>query len=136
MINNKTSPPPLLSICIPAYNRPKLIQRTLNSIEPKNREIEIIICDNSTNDETKEVVQKSLKNETCTWKYFKNNPSISPTENHNKCIKLARGRYIYIIHDDDYLLPGGLQLILKHLQASKHKVIMFGIKTVTITEET
>ena len=57
-----TNEKPLISICIPTYNRCKSLQNILNSIVQQNEfledTIEIVVSDNASTDETKEMVAK------------------------------------------------------------------------------
>lgn len=58
---------PLLSICIPTYNRACYLWRTLNSITTQKGFlftdfIEIIISDNCSDDATEEVCMEFVKN--------------------------------------------------------------------------
>ena len=51
----------LLSICIPTYNREKCLQQCLDSIVNQkafNANIEIVISDNASSDNTDELVKK------------------------------------------------------------------------------
>ena len=96
---------PLLSIIIPTYNRPQFIRRAVESAlrsEP-NGDVEIIIVPNGGDDTWK----KSLAD-------FLHNPKIlvSPIEKghanaaRNHGLKLAKGKYIRFLDDDDFLLEG------------------------------
>ena len=49
----------LLSICIPTYNRENDLKNMLNSIK-SNNDIEIVICDDGSTDNTKELVKKKV----------------------------------------------------------------------------
>lgn len=125
----------LLSICIPTYNRPELLLRTIKSI-PDHPEVEIIVTDNSNNFESKEIVEKTLCYYGTKWTYHKNNfPSEWPgprlmVENFNQGIRLASGQYICFIHDDDFLYPSGLPKILNKIKTENRDVFMFGINLV------
>lgn len=53
--------------------------------------------------------------------------------NFNRCIELSTGRWVQILHDDDYLLPGGLARMLATLHAipEDQRVVLFGVRVVT-----
>ena len=52
---------PLVSVLIPTYNRPRYFEEALCSVlEQTYPNIEIIVGDDSTNDETEKVLQKYL----------------------------------------------------------------------------
>ena len=81
--NTSTLQRPLISICIPTYNRPTLLRRTLLSINADRDDLEIIVTDNSTNNQSKEVVEQTLSSFPCSWLYHKNEPQVSPANNMN-----------------------------------------------------
>lgn len=125
-----------LSICVPTYNRPELLSRTLNSI-PDHPLIEIIVTDNSTNDESRKTVESLFGNRQCKWTYHKNDfPEEWPgfklmVENFNMGLKLAKGKYIQFIHDDDFMARNGLEKILNYITAEDpYPVYLFGVNLV------
>lgn len=129
-------PDPLLSICIPTYNRADLLKRTLRSFEDGNKEVEVVICDNSNNIDSRKVAEETMQTFIGSWAYYKNEPPIGPIENVNKAVRLSRGKFIYVLHDDDFLYPGGLLAILAKLkQYPGQKVFTFGVKIVDINEK-
>ena len=128
---------PLLSICIPTYNRSKLLARTLRSFENGTPEVEVIVCDNSHNRDSEKITNEILTSFQGPWSYHKNEPPVGPIDNVNKAIKLSKGRLVYVLHDDDYLFPGGLAKILATLhQHPCQPVFSFGVKVVDIHERT
>jgi len=54
--------PPILSICMLVYNQPEDVQRLLGSISSQiDERVEIVIRDDSSNDNTKKIVHTFLK---------------------------------------------------------------------------
>jgi glycosyltransferase involved in cell wall biosynthesis len=91
---------PLVSICIPTFNNENYIKKCLDSIASQTyKNIEVIISDNFSTDETWKIVQKysNLNNWTC----CRNKENIGAFENFNKLIRMAKGNYISIYHSDD-----------------------------------
>ena len=128
---------PELSICIPTYNRSDLLARTLRSFEDGTPEVEVLVCDNSDNDLSEKVTKEVLSTFKGLWSYHKNEPAIGPIDNVNKGIRLSKGRFVYVLHDDDYLFPGGIRRILRKLrQHPDQNVFSFGVKIVDINEKT
>ncbi|HAC64802.1 MAG TPA: glycosyl transferase [Cyanothece sp. UBA12306] len=132
---------PLLSITIPAYNRPKWLQRALLSITTDNGElcqdIEIIVTDDSSNSACGEITQQILENWPGKWQYKANNPRLGMAQNWNHGIELASGDYVLILHDDDFLLPGSIESILQVIQETKqqYSVLLFGVNVVNEREK-
>lgn len=60
-----TKEKPLLSICIPTYNRSKYLKKSLDSIVTQNEfldgTVEIVISDNASTDDTEEIVKPYLE---------------------------------------------------------------------------
>ena len=125
----------LLSICVPTRDRPDLLLRNLRAaldqISPGDR-VEIVVSDNSEGSATADAVAK-LAGKGTSIAYSRNDPPISMSANHNRLIELARGRYILFVHDDDYLLEGGLEGILGSLSRFQpDDVRVFGVRIVDL----
>lgn len=105
---------PLVSICIPTYNRADCLQRVVEScLAQTYSNFEIIITDNSTNDDTAGMAAK--------WTdprvhYYRNDGNIGPTASSNRALALAKGKYIKHLMDDDLIKPRSLELMVKALE--------------------
>ena len=92
---------PKVSICIPAYEQSDNLNKCLQSIEMQTfKDFEIIITDDSKGNELLNVIN-SFKDKV-SIKYYKNVPAKGSPENWNESIKHASGKYIKILHHDDY----------------------------------
>jgi glycosyltransferase involved in cell wall biosynthesis len=90
---------PLLSIVIATKNRVTYLRHCLRSLKHiPSPEVEIIICDNSDRDNGEVITLEALDSR---FKYFYSNIPIPATDNFEKGIGLASGRYITMIGDDD-----------------------------------
>ena len=97
---------PLVSICIPTYNAEKYINETLNSILKQSYDnIEIIIGDNASNDNTEQLVQEFNNTHNLDISYYKNLENLGYSGNCNKLIGLANGEFVAIYHSDDVYNP-------------------------------
>jgi len=105
---------PVLSICIPTYNRSKWLNKSLeiitNQLGSSNDDIEVIVTDNNSSDKTNEVIIKYLPNNYI--KSYRNNSNIGAINNIKKAIGLSNGRYIWVLGDDDFIVPRFLEKIL------------------------
>jgi len=108
---------PLVSILIPTYNRPYYLEQALKSaLDQTYPNIEIIICDNSDDDRTKQLVKARMSSpQNAQIKYVKNARNIGPIENQQKCLKLSTGEYINYLMDDDLLHPEKIEKMLPYL---------------------
>lgn len=89
-----------ISIVIPTCNRPQLLSRCLDSLDPKiqcicNHEYEIIVSDDSNNNKTQDLINKSYKNILCI-----KGPQKGPAANRNNGAKYARGEWLIFLDDD------------------------------------
>lgn len=128
-----------LSICIPAYNRPLWLRRSLESIIAQNvsEDIEIIISDDSSGQRSAQVTYELLKNWPGQWKYQANQPRLGMAKNWNQSIKLASGEYVILLHDDDFLLANSLASILQKIDQyrTEYPVLLWGVNVVDDQEK-
>jgi len=113
---------PLLSICIPTYNRSGYLKRCIDSIirsakDLSEEEIEIVISDNASTDDTPNVVQYYL-NQYKWIKYERNEENIG---DNNFPLALYRGSGIFRKLSNDTLeyTKEGLSTILKFIRLHK-----------------
>ena len=104
---------PLISIVIPTYKRASTLRETLNSAiyQEGNHNYEIVVVDNNPErgDETEMMMVEyaSVNN----LLYFKNIENVGMPSNWNRCVELANGEWITLIHDDDLLVNNYLNEI-------------------------
>jgi glycosyltransferase domain-containing protein len=92
---------PLVSIGCPIYNRPLLFKKMLDSLLSQTyKNIEIIIGDNSENDES-EIIYKDYGNDT-RIKYNRHGKNIGAVNNFIFVRDKANGKYFMWTADDDY----------------------------------
>ncbi|WP_053818569.1 glycosyltransferase [Clostridium sporogenes] len=93
---------PLVSILIPTYNRPQYFREALESaLNQTYRNIEIIIGDDSTNDETQKLIMKNYINKYSNIKYYHNGKNLGQFDNDLKLYDMAKGQFINYLMDDD-----------------------------------
>jgi glycosyltransferase involved in cell wall biosynthesis len=91
---------PLVSVVIPAYNRPDTLKIAIDSVlEQTYSNIEVIICDDSTDNRVQEMLIPYLDSFS-NIKYHKNERNLF-LENWHKCYNLASGEFINYLMDDD-----------------------------------
>jgi glycosyltransferase involved in cell wall biosynthesis len=99
----------LISICIPTFRRATLLQEAIDScLVQTYRPIEIIIGDDSPDDETQRMIQAIQGDSAVKIQYVKNIPSLGQAANINKLFTLASGDRLVLLHDDDLLVPDAL----------------------------
>ncbi len=92
---------PFISICIPAYQRPQYLKRLLDSVVLQTfKDYEVIITDDSPDDTVEKIAD--LYPKISRLHYHKNKASLGTPANWNAAIGLAQGKWIKLMHDDDW----------------------------------
>ncbi len=95
---------PLVSILIPAYNRPQLLELALQSaLNQTYPHTEIVICDDSTHDGVQHLLVPYLAKYS-RIRYFRNKQQLK-ADNFLRCLEMASGEYINFLNDDDLFQP-------------------------------
>ena len=90
-----------VSICIPTYNQVEYLKKCIQSILVQDYlDYEIVISDDSTNDTVKSYIDSLNLNQKIS--YYRNSPSLGTPENWNHAISKAKGKYIKVLHHDDF----------------------------------
>lgn len=113
---------PLLSICIPTYNRAQLLRFTLGLLVEQAAQFteltEIVVSDNASTDDTNAVVREfQVHYPDLRLIYGCNSENIGAGRNILRATDdLATGEYGWVFGDDDGIRPGALQAILDVLR--------------------
>lgn len=92
---------PLVSICIPTYNRAGAVKKAIDSaLSQSYQNIEVLIVDDASVDDIESVIAEYNDDR---LKFFKNSENLGQFGNVNRCIELSRGKYVHILHSDDYI---------------------------------
>jgi glycosyltransferase involved in cell wall biosynthesis len=129
---------PLLSICIPTYNRAGSLLYCLGSVieaTSKFQEcVEIVVSNNCSTDGTKDILEsfKSVPN----FRHFTNQSNIGFNFNYFKLIdEYSKGKYCWIIGDDDFLKSDSVSKVLAILSLYPEIEFIFAnYETKPITE--
>ncbi len=98
-----------VSILIPVYNREKYIKEAvLSALNQTYKDIEIVIVDNRSTDNTWEILKDLAKNDQ-RIKIFQNETNIGPVKNWKRCIDEATGEYGKILWSDDLIASNFLE---------------------------
>lgn len=105
----------LLTIAIPTFNRANYLELCLSQLSPQlygcEAEVELIISDNCSTDETQEVVSKFLTKHS-NLRYIRNIENIGPDENFIQCFREADSKYVLLFGDDDVFHDNALSYLL------------------------
>lgn len=106
---------PQLTIAIPTYNRLETLKKSLQRILDYTKghdEIEIFVSDNASTDGTKEYIE-NLRKEYRNLGYYRNDKNLGLDGNFLNCFQKAKGKYLWMISDDDYLMENAVEMVLK-----------------------
>ncbi len=120
---------PLLSICIPTYNRAEELKICLESICRQldanpylAKDVEIVISDNGSPDHTEKTAQQ--------WQqkypqihYVKQESNVGFDKNVLRIIEESHGKYCLTLGDDDAILDDGLMKIIDLLKKNQSSYI-------------
>jgi glycosyltransferase involved in cell wall biosynthesis len=108
-VNTNNPDEQLISVCVPMYNNAGTIARCLRSIlEQDGVEFEVVVVDDDSSDDSADIAAGMLR---AGDRLIRNTSRLGLNQNHNRCLELARGRTIQIVHGDDWLLPGALRTL-------------------------
>jgi abequosyltransferase len=106
-----------LSICIPTYNFGAFIGATLKSvIDQAGDDIEIIVVDGASTDNTAEVV-RDFQNRFPRLAYHLLDKKGGIDKDIAKTVELAHGDYCWLLSSDDVLKGGAIERILREIAA-------------------
>jgi abequosyltransferase len=106
-----------ISICIPTHNRAKFLAETLeNVLQQATDEIEVVIVDGASSDNTKEVAEQ-YRQKFRNFIYYRGEKNMGVNRDMGRTIELAHGDYCWMLSDDDCLRPGALSQMLKEIQS-------------------
>lgn len=122
---------PLLTIAIPAYNRVAFLGRCLESVLTQaTDDVEVLVSDDSTRDAPGALARRLLETSGARSLYVRNTPSRGMAANWNACIRLATGRYVLVLHDDDFLYPGAVAVMTAACERRDWHVGLFDVRVV------
>ncbi|OGK38249.1 hypothetical protein A3F03_04935 [Candidatus Roizmanbacteria bacterium RIFCSPHIGHO2_12_FULL_41_11] len=94
---------PTISICIPTYNRADYLDQTLQSVIKQTvKPFEVLVIDNASTDNTPDIIKKYRK---FGISFIQNSKNLGMIGNLNKCLLLAKGKFVSILPSDDLILP-------------------------------
>lgn len=105
---------PVVTIAIPTYQREDMLLEALVSALAQDVEIpiEIIIVDNDPHSRGNVLSKVDLSTSRHSVRYYVNDYNLGMFGNWNQCIALARGHWITLLHDDDWLAPSFVSTML------------------------
>ncbi|MEO7961910.1 MAG: glycosyltransferase family 2 protein, partial [Ginsengibacter sp.] len=121
---------PLLSIAMPTWNRSANLQEALMhllpQVTPYSKQIQIIISDNGSTDDTQDVIKKVIHQyPELNIIANKNDTNLGFYGNLWKCRQLSSGKYLWVLSDDDYVCEGLIQEVIDSINISKKLAVIY-----------
>ncbi len=112
---------PLLSICIPSYNRPEQLKRLLESIDCNPASIEVIVAEDHAplRMQVRAAVNQFVSSSAYKVRYCENEENLGYDGNIRKLIDLALGSFVLFMGDDDWFYPRALDSYLAFLEKNQ-----------------
>ncbi len=120
-----------ISIVMPSYNQGQFIEETIRAVLLQNYpNLEFIICDGGSTDETKQVLEKYSP-----WlSFWQSKKDRGQGHAINLGFSIASGEYFGWINSDDFYMPGCFQRVVNHFLKFRSNFI-YG-DAITLYEET
>ena len=116
-----------LTVAVPTYQRPRLLQQTLASIQEAccrtTTPVEVLVVDNASPDDTREVAQR-YAGVIPDFRYECQDSNIGGEANFFSCIEKARGAHVWVVGDDDVVEPESVKAILRVLSEGANAVVV------------
>lgn len=121
---------PLLSLCIPIYNRLAFLDRQLaRFLEDKklfDEKIELIISDNCSKDDLESCCNQYQKQE-LKLTYHRNETNLGPDGNFDWCFHHANGKYVWLLGSDDIPVQGFLSRLVEFLSGGDYGLVHINV---------
>ena len=116
-----------ISICIPQYNRIAFLLVALERITQQTfRNIEIVISDDCSTDDTEEKIRNLMPSYPFPVIYSKSEKNIGYDANLRRSMEMASGDYCFILGNDDSLFqPDSMQKVVSFLEQNQYPEIGF-----------
>jgi len=119
---------PLVSIGIPAYNRPEGLKRTLKSITGQTyKNLEIIVSDNCSPDPNVERIARDFEKLDNRIQYFRQMENTGAANNFRFVLGKARGEYFMWVADDDFVSEDFIWQAIQFFEEHSGYTIVSGI---------
>jgi glycosyltransferase involved in cell wall biosynthesis len=117
---------PRVSVCIPTYNRSAYLRQALDSALAQTfGDFELLVVDDGSPDDTGAVAAEYARRDPRV-RYVRNPTNLGMVGNWNRCVALARGEYVALLHDDDLWAPGMLAATAGALAAHPAAAFAYG----------
>lgn len=112
----------ILSLCYPTYNRGWCMKQQIERLQTCPQElldkVEILISDNCSTDDTQAIVEDAVS-QGFRCRYIRNETNLGMDGNFVSCFRKATGKYVWLLGDDDVIIPDSLSKIVAKLEGDE-----------------
>ena len=120
-----------VSVIIPTHSRIEMLHRAILSVKQQTyRDVEIVVVDDASTDETPEFIRK-LQKDIPNLRYLRNEVSLGACGARNRGIREASGHYIALLDDDDEYLPTALEDLINAYESDDYSFVCADLKIIT-----
>lgn len=113
---------PLLSICIPTYNRKEQIQKQVRLLLPQlNSSVELIVYDNFSD---VPVAQLFTERELSQFTLMRNSTNIGADANIARCFENCETKWLWTLSDDDWVTKNAVDIILNEIDKRSDAIFL------------
>ncbi|MBI3316644.1 MAG: glycosyltransferase family 2 protein [Candidatus Omnitrophica bacterium] len=112
--------PPLVSVIVPTYNRPAMLQEALQSVLNQTyKNIEVLVVNDGGRDVEKDIASLGFKERLI---YIRHPEHKERSRARNTAIKASQGKYIAYLDDDDIYYPDHLETLVNFLETHPYAI--------------
>ncbi|MGD8778955.1 MAG: glycosyltransferase family 2 protein [Ignavibacteria bacterium] len=121
---------PLLTIAIPTYNRASILSIALDKLLPQvtefSDEIEVIISDNGSTDNTQEIIKNhTAQYSKLNFKVYSQTFNTGYFGNFKKCRELSDGKYLWLLSDNEHLKGDAIKILLNIIKKNREAGVYY-----------
>ena len=125
---------PLITIFIPTYKRPQMLKKAIESaLSQTYQNIQVVVCDNASGDDTHAVVSEYLKKDP-RLRSICHSKNMGMLANYQFALSRVETEFFSFLSDDDFLLPCFCELALEGF-AKDPDIAFFAGSTVILSKE-
>lgn len=113
--------PASLTVAVPTYNRSQVLATCLKALVRQISgdagllsRVDVLVIDNASTDDTQQIAQHFAALHPFI-SYRRNDRNYGIDGNIHRCCLYATGDFVHLLSDDDVVVPGGLGVIVSHL---------------------
>lgn len=116
----------MISVIIPVYNTAPYLKRCVQSVLAQSyKEIELIIIDDGSTDESLDICKKLAESDS-RIKVFPQKDHQGVSKARNVALDLAKGKYIFFLDSDDWIAKNTLEVMVRTAEENSAPIVSCG----------